>query len=61
MRPPGVELDLIPQLRVDIVLHAEQILLVDVPPHELVDQSAVQFVVALLRGSPQLRVGRQRL
>lgn len=56
VRASGVELDLVPELFVEVVFDAEEVILVDVLPHELVGEGAVEFEVGLFGGQPELRV-----
>ena len=48
----GIQLDLVPQLSINIIFYVEQILLIYVSPYKFIDESAVQFVIGLLGGSP---------
>jgi len=61
VRSPCVKLNLVPKLSVKILFYAQQILLINVSAHELVDKGAVKIVVFLFGGYPKFGVDGEGL
>lgn len=61
MRPSGIQLDLVPKLGIKILFYVQQIFLVYVLSHKLVNECAVEVIVLLLCDGPEFGVDGQRL